>query len=358
MTYRWIMPLAVCVLAAGCGASGNGLVIEGTSRPAAPTSTPATSAPSTTHHSTTDVCDPHGAKAGCVTRRISIGSNGAVAYDSGVLWVAAQPSRGLYGTLIQVEAATGRRSSQPPVPLPASSDPYKLAVGDGGLWLSGDGQVWEINPATGQPRITVNAGAPVTGLVMAQGSVWATAGTSAGGSVLEIDPADGRVTRRTSLAGEPTAITVAGKSVWVAETTGDTLIQFDSTSLKQLHATQLAEHPTWEPTQLTVMFGRVWVYERSAAVGLRASDSQLLWTQPIQAQKSGGDMAGGGTSLWVAAGHGRRDAGAVVRLSPKNGNQIGHAIPIGGRITAMATGNSVVWALDGARGLLFEITPS
>ena len=37
---------------------------------------------------------------------------------------------------------------------------------------------------------------------------------------------------------------------------------------------------------------------------------------------------------------------------------IGHQIPVGGQISAMATGNSIVWALDGARGLLFEISPN
>jgi hypothetical protein len=69
-------------------------------------------------------------------------------------------------------------------------------------------------------------------------------------------------------------------------------------------------------------------------------------------------MAGGGTSLWVAAGHGARHTGAVLRLNPNRaGDPIGHEIPVGGRITAMATGNGVVWALDGARGILFEISP-
>jgi hypothetical protein len=343
------------MLASGCGASGNGLVVEGTSHPI--TATSAASSTSATHHSPTDACDP---QAGCVTRRVAVGSNGAIAYAAGVLWVAAQPARDLYGTLIRVNAATGRRSGQPAVPLPASSDRYKLAVGDGGLWLSGNGEIWEIDPATGQPRITVDAGAPVTGLVIAQGSVWAIAGTPAAGSVLEIDPADGSVIRRADLGAVlPTAITVANGSVWVADTTNDRVIRLDSGSLKVLHTTSLPQRPTWEPTQLTVMFGVVWVYERGAVLGLSAKTGSWLYTQRVAQQTTGGDMAGGGTSLWVAAGHGPRRTGAVLRLEPtKHGNPVGHKIPIGGRVTAMATGNGAVWALDGARGLLFEITPN
>ena len=357
MRARWPAAIAVALLASGCGASGNGLVVAGTSHPGGATTTAASST-SGTHHSRTDTCDP---KAGCVTRQIAIGSNGAIAFDSGVLWVAAQPARGLYGSLIRVNAATGRRSAQPPEPLPAASDRYKLAAGDGGLWLSGNGEIWEIDPTTGQPRITVDAGAPVTGLVIAQGSVWAVTAAPAGGSVLEIDPADGRIVQHASLGPvRPTAITVAGGSVWVAETTNDSVIRLESSSLtKKPSVTSLAQRPTWEPTQLTVMFGKVWVYEGGAAVALAAKTGQRLFTQTILPQKGGGDMAGGGNSLWVAAGYGRRRTGAVMRLDPQNaGNPIGHKIRVGGRVTAMATGDGVVWALDGARGLLFEISPS
>jgi hypothetical protein len=351
----WPAAIALALLTSGCGASGSGLVVEGTSHPVAATAA-ASSSTSSTHHSATDVCDP---KAGCVTRRIAIGSNGAIAFDAGVLWVAAQPAHGLYGTLIRVNATSGRLSSQPAEPLPAASDRYRLAVGDGGLWLSGNGEIWEIDLTTGRPRITVDAGGAVTGLVIAQGSVWATTRSSIGGSVLEIDPADGRVIRRADLGPvAPSAITVADGSAWVAETTNDSVIQLNSTSLKQVRDTALSPRPTWEPTQLTVMGEMVWVYERGAAVGLLAKTGRLVYTERIPHQKSDGDMAGGGTSLWVAAGHGSRRTGAVARLDPTNGNQIGHPIPVGGRVTAMATGNGAVWALDGARGVLFEISPS
>jgi streptogramin lyase len=122
----------------------------------------------------------------------------------------------------------------------------------------------------------------VTGLVIAQGSVWAAAGTSAGGSVLEIDPADGRVIQRVDLGPvAPTAITVADGSVWVAETTNDSVIRLNSSSLKPVGTTPLRQRPSWEPTQLTVMFGNVWVYVRGAAIALSASTGHLRYTQPF-----------------------------------------------------------------------------
>jgi streptogramin lyase len=345
--------IALAVLASGCGASGNGLAVQGTSHPVASTA-PAASSTSTTQPSHTDPCDP---VAGCVTRRIPIGSGGAIAFDAGVLWVAAQPARGLYGTLIRIDAATGRRSGQPP-PLPAAADRYKLAVGDGGLWLSGNGEIWEIDPTTGQPRLTVDAGAPVTGLVIAQGSVWAIAGTSAGSTVLKIDPADGHVLGRADLSPAVlSAITVADGSVWVADTAKDSVIRLDSSSLKVERVTPLQQRSTWEPIQLTVMFGKVLVYERGAVLGLYAKTGGLAFTEAFREQKSGGDMAGGGTSLWAVSGHGRRQTGAVLRLNPATGYLFGHPIPVGGRLIAMATGDGGVWVLDGARGLLFEIRP-
>jgi hypothetical protein len=357
MTRAVVAACAAALLLSGCGSSGNGIAVQGTSN--LPDTTAHTSPPPTT--STAAHTGPCGSGAGCVARRISIRSDAAIAFDSGTLWVAAQPGPGLFGTLTQVDALTGQRAGAAPVPLPASSERYRLAAGGGGVWLAGAGQVWQIDPSSGQLQHTVPAGGPVTGLVFAAGSVWAIARTPGGGEVLRINSTDGSVAKRVVVPGvDPSAITVAAGSVWIADAAHFTVLQLRSANLRPVRKPiRLPQHPRWRPTQLTVMFGKVWVYDRGAAIGLSAGSGGLLYTQPFAAAMTSGDMAGGGNDLWVASTRKRTGQGVVLRLNPAGrGNRLGRPIVIGGRVTALATGDGLVWAMDGAHGILYEIAPA
>lgn len=345
--------LAVGVLGAACGASGNGLAVAGSSRIGPPPPVSSTTASSGTTGPALH-CDP---LAGCVVRRVTIGSAAAIAYDSGTLWAAAQPSARLFGTLIGIDSATGRPAAAP-VPLPPSGDRYRLAVGDGGLWLSGAHRVWLIDPATGQPRDTLDAGGTVTGLVVASGFVWAVAATSAGGVLLQIDPAQATVLHRRWLGAVlPSAITVAAGQVWVADAAHDTVVQLRAKKLSLVRTIQLPRRPHWSPAQLTVVSGMLWVFMHGAAVGFAQATGQLRYTHPFPAAPGGGDMAAGGNSLWVASTRPRTGRGVVLRLDAATGNQIGHAVVIGGRVSALATGEGYLWAVDAGRGRLAQVGP-
>jgi PQQ-like domain len=347
--------LAAIALAAGCGSSGDGLAVEGTSTLAASPSRSAPAASSTGPAADgRKPCDP---RSGCVERRIRIGSGAALAYDSGTLWVAAQPARGLlYGTLIRIDAVTGRRTA-PPEPLPASPDPYRIASGDGGLWMAGARRIWLIDPATGQPRSTVDAGGIVTGLTISGGSVWAIAASPAGGALLRIDPADGHVLRRRRLASSPSAVTVADGSVWVADRVRQTVTQLSAPTLRFVRTIRLPRRPLWEPSQLTVVGTVLWAFDRGAAIGFSVRTGSLIYTQRFAAAPGGGDMAGGAGALWVASSRPRAGRGVVLRLDAVNGNQVGHPIVVGGRVSALATGDGSVWAMDARDGLLVQIAP-
>ena len=353
MTRLALAALAAAALGAACGASGNGLAVAGSSRISTPPPSSSTTGSSGTTGPTLS-CDP---LAGCVTRQVAIGSAAAIAYDSGTLWAAAQPSGHLFGTLIRIDAATGKPIAAP-VPLPPSTDRYRLAVGDGGLWLAGAHQVWLIDPATGQPRDTLDAGGPVTGMVVAAGSVWAVATTPAGGELLQIDPAQATIVHRHALGAVlPSAITVAAGQVWVADAAHDTVVQLQAKKLAPVRTIQLPRQPHWSPAQLTVVSGMLWVFVHGAAVGFAESTGQLRRTHRFPAAPGGGDMAAGGDSVWVASTRPRTGRGVVLRLDAVTGNQIGHAVVIGGRVSALATGEGYLWAVDAGVGQLAQVTP-
>jgi hypothetical protein len=344
--------MVAAVLAAACGASGNGLSIAGSS--AVTSSPPASSSTGGSTGPPSPSCDP---LAGCVTRQVAIGSTAAIAYDSGTLWAAAQPSGNLFGTLFRIDAATGKPTAAA-VPLPPSADRYRMAVGDGGLWLAGAHQVWLIDPATGRPRATLDAGGSVTGMVSADGSVWAVAATPAGGVLLQIDPAQPAILHRHSLGAVlPSAITVATGQVWVADTAHDTVVQLRTKNLSVVRTLQLPRQQHWSPAQLTVVDGMLWVFVQGAVVGYDERTGVQKYTQRFAASPGGGDMAAGGSSLWVASTRPRTGRGVVLRLDAVTGNQIGHAVVIGGRVSALATGEGYLWAVDAGRGQLAQVTP-
>ena len=345
--------LAAAALAAACGASGGGLEVAGSSHVSSPPPA-SSSAGATGPANPKQRCDP---LAGCVTRQIAIGSAAAIAFDSGTLWAAAQPSGRLFGTLFRIDAVTGKQTA-PPVPLPSSTDPYRLAAGDGGLWLAGDHHVWLIDPATGQPQATLDAGGTVTGMVSAAGSLWVVASTPAGGELLQVDPAQSTIVQRHPLGpADPTAITVADHQVWVADAANDTVLQLQQKTLRAVRTLQLPVRTHWSPAQLTVVAGMLWVFVHGAVVGFQATTGQPRYTQPFVAARGGGDMAAGGSSVWVASTRLRNGRGVVLRLDAANGNPIGHALVIGGRVSALATGDGYLWAVDAGRGRLVQVSP-
>jgi outer membrane protein assembly factor BamB len=346
--------LVAAGLAAGCGSSHDGLQVVGTSNP-----TPASSQPQPVSSPTSPAvppraCDP---KAGCLAHQIRIGTGGAIAYDSGTLWVAAQPSAGLFGTLLAFDTQTGRRVGSPQ-PLPASGKPYRLAVAGGAVWVAGATHLWLIDPRTGAPEATVNVPGIVTGLVIAQGALWAVADADRGGWLLKVDPATGAVLKRRQTDSVPSAITVAGGSVWLADAAHQIVVKLSAKNLQEQAKRALPRRSDrWTPAQLTVTDGLLWVFDRGAVLGLSARTGALLYTQQIVAAAGGGDMAAGPGVLWVASMRERTGRGTVIRLDPRTGNQVGHPIELGGRLTALATGGGALWALDSAHGTLFEVKP-
>ena len=351
---RHVGLVALVALAAGCGGSSNGLHVEGTATTAVSVSAPESTPPKSSPAPQGARCDP---RAGCIHRRVPIGSGGAIAYDAGTLWVAAQPSPGLYGTLLAIDTQTGERIGSP-TPLPSSASPYRLAVGDRGVWVGGTAHLWLIDPRSGTPQAVVNVPGVVTGMVIADGGVWGVAATPHGGVLLEADATTGAVLRRRGLPAAPTAITVANGSAWIADAVHQRILRLSTASLRLRAVKPLPKRSDrWQPKQLTVTDGVLWVYDGAAVLGLSARTGALRYTQQVVPAAGGGDMAAGPGQLWVASMRTKPSVGTVLRLDPRTGNQIGHAVELGGEVRALATGGGALWALDARTGTLFEVEP-
>ena len=347
---------AALLLATGCGTQ-DGLHVEGSTSIPRSSTTPPTSSGSTTTGRSGRACHQ---RAGCVVRTVDIGSPGAIGYDAGTLWVAAQPHPGLFGTLIRISSASGRRTGSP-VPLPASWTPYQLAVGMGQVWLAGStaggsSQLWEIDPSTGTASATVNLSGAVGGMVMSGGSIWLTEQVPGNSRLIRVDPSSAGITSTANLPGTPGALTVTGDLTRVLEPSTHQMLTVRSGG-RVVRQDALPEHTGSEPSQITVTGGLVWEYDGVSAVALSETDGSLQFTQPVLPVAGGGAMAGGADALWVTGQRASAPQGVVARLNDTTGGQIGHLIVVGGQPSAICTGDGSVWVLDYRRGVLSQIAP-
>lgn len=343
-----LMLVAVCVAAflAGCGAS-SGLRIEGSGAPDAGRTT-------TTVSSTGTVTAPP-SKPSAVRLRIPIGSPAAIAYYSGELWVAAHPGGGrLVGTLLQFDTVSGRAVGTP-VQLPVSRRRYLLAVGQNGVWVAGDSQVWEIDPTGGRVLAGVPVGGRPEAMVEAGGWVWVTVVGGSGGLLDRIDPATGAVTQ-IPVGPRPQAITVVGNRVWVSDLNDVAVRALSAKTGKALNRTSLPVLAGHLPMQLTDTDGAIWVYEVDALARVSPTTGALEKTVALAGVR-GGDMAAGSGGVWVAV---RSPGGgtSVDRFDPVTGDFPSDPIAVGDGPVSLATDGVGVWAMVQNTGELVDVQPA
>jgi hypothetical protein len=343
--------LAICALAAGCGATGSGLHVEGSvsihSGPSGSTGPQSTTPPPPARAG----CDP---RSGCVDTTESVSQPAAIAFAGGSLWAAVYPGSGLVGSLVQIDATTGRRTGSATA-LPPSDTAYHLVGAGGDLFLACTSAVWRITPATATVQRVATVPFRIAAETLAAGSVWAVGSIGGRGFVAKLRT-DGHETTITPTAGPaPISITVVPGAVWIGDADRQTVQRLRVTGAgPAAPAIPLPRRPIRRPAQLTVTDGLLWVFDRNAVLAL--DHGRLLSTTTIEPAASG-DMAAGAAGLWVSGvqprQHGR---GVVLRLDPRSGIVVGHPIVVGGRISALATGGGFVWAMD-VNGVISRITP-
>ena len=203
-------------------------------------------------------------QSGEVQKRIEVGgSPGAIAFGGGDVWVADDDGAGVSA----VAAGSGRVLRRG---LPPRAQPLRLAVGQGGLWVSSasTGSVRRIDLNTFRIDTPIPVGRGPAGVTVAHGLVWVA--NSRSNTVTKADPSIHAVIGDPIEVGaRPGGIDAGNTTVWVASAAEDAVTRIDLES-----------------------------GERTGA--------------PIQVGSEPGAVAVGDTAVWVAD----NGEGAVTRIEP------------------------------------------
>jgi streptogramin lyase len=203
-------------------------------------------------------------QSGEVLKRIAVGgSPGAIAFGGGDVWVADDDGAGVSA----VAAKSGRVLRRG---LPPRAEPLRLAVGQGGLWVSSasTGSVRRIDLNTFRIDSPIPVGRGPAGVTVAHGLVWVA--NSRSNTVTKADPSIHAVIGDPIEVGaRPGGIDAGNTTVWVASAAEDAVTRIDLES-----------------------------GERSGA--------------PIEVGSEPGAVAVGDTAVWVAD----NGEGAVTRIEP------------------------------------------
>jgi streptogramin lyase len=203
-------------------------------------------------------------QSGEVLKRVAVGGRpGAIAFGGGDVWVADEDGAGVSA----VAARSGRVLRRG---LPPHAEPLRLAVGQGGLWVSSatTGSVRRIDLSTLRTDAPIPVGRGPAGVTVAQGLVWVA--NSRGNTVSKVDPSIHAVLGDPIEVGEqPGGIDAGNTTVWVASAAENAVTRIDLES-----------------------------GERSGA--------------PIEVGSEPGAVAVGDTAVWVAD----NGEGAVTRIEP------------------------------------------
>jgi YVTN family beta-propeller protein len=93
--------------------------------------------------------------------------------------------------------------------------PRTVAVGEGGVWVTGplDDRVLRIDPETNAITATIATGRGTSGVAVGAGSVWVT--STIDGTVSRIDPRTAEVIDEIDVGGRPREVAVGAGGVWV-----------------------------------------------------------------------------------------------------------------------------------------------
>ena len=143
---------------------------------------------------------------GGVVETVDLGRSNAlqVAVGGGAVWA----------TIASLAKRIAASSAQETTEFDAGSPVYAVALGGGALWVGGvTGQVWKVDPVTGDPILGSRLVGGVAGVGYGLGAVWVT--SSRERQLVRLDPATGDVEAKIPVGGPAVDVVVAGGYVWV-----------------------------------------------------------------------------------------------------------------------------------------------
>jgi streptogramin lyase len=253
--------------------------------------------------------------------------------------------------------------TQPVVAIPIELGADFVAVGEGGVWVSGEGGISRLDPDTNEVIATFPGDGPdYTGrsIAVGEGAVWAFQGRGPGGeatSIVRLDPATNEVAATITPDVEPAldggeagaglwGITTGLGSVWAGAHHGGALLRIDPTT----NEVEVIPMPRPAAHVGAVLDGRVWLVatnrrvEAAAGCGALtavdpASNGILVYDEPMLVCYQ---LEAGFGSLWMSV-----SGGSVIRFDPSTERRLATIdlpqAPDGNNAMVMAVGDDAVW---------------
>jgi streptogramin lyase len=148
-----------------------------------------------------------------------------VKVGDGAVWVSG------FGKVSRIDPRTNEVVAT--IDTPGTEDYSRLAVGEGGVWVTADGgKLHRIDPATNAVVATIQVGGPLIGVVATgNGSVWVTRPSDGPGEIVRIDPATNTVVGEPIEVGPgPVSVVSALGALWVTNTSPPSVVRIDPVS--------------------------------------------------------------------------------------------------------------------------------
>jgi streptogramin lyase len=267
------------------------------------------------------------------------------------------------------------------------------AAGYGAIWVTGEGVIYRIDPATAQ-IVTIIAipgiGLKQSHIATGAGAVWATGRDRGRYGVFRIDPRRNRVTAFIRLPPTPVSITVAYGQVWVNEPRAGPAVVFridPQTNRLSGPPIEVGTGGGW----MVAGFGALWVTngDRNGSVSrinpATGTVTRTLTNVPDVTAAAAGSLWGTGNygglyrvdpatgqvtttsgpknavrvifwagSAWVSA----ERPGTLIRVNPASNRIAGAAVPAGTSPTYITAAPNGLWVVDFTTGDLLHLAPA
>jgi streptogramin lyase len=251
------------------------------------------------------------------------------------------------------------------IPVQAIEDYGKLAVGEGGVWVTHQvSKLSRIDPASNQVIATIDVGPGVRGVTTGGGMVWVTREPGADevyGSLVAVDAATNTVVGSPHPVGiGPGPVTYGAESVWVTNTSSSgSLMKLDS-STGQRTATIDGVRGS-----AVVANGRVWAATTQSVMEIDPITPTVVGTIPLA---RAWEVEQGLGAVWVLTLAGTLSTqiytpdpnrlATVAALDPVTGTLLASPVSIGASPSYMAVGEGAVWVAQYDNGTITRVDPS
>ena len=233
-------------------------------------------------------------------------------------WTPREGQSRRYGTVL-VTSSVGSTATLSTIDDRFDVSPWSVTAGAGGTWITdGSSMLHRAEPRKGKIVRRYDMRAPLNGVAVGEGALWAISGSSA--TVLRIDPRSGKVTARVAIVASrgtqspyPIALAVGLGSVWVLNATAATVTRIDPRQAGVTTTIPLGIERV--PRRIAVGAGAAWVANADGTLARIDAATNALKTRSIAPSlydvavnargvwvTSGGALAGGALAASAAAG--------------------------------------------------------